>query len=111
MNAAFYSTAAQVIPLLVVVLVVETRTLSEPASDTPTWAIVWVVGMSVLSAWAELDALYVLKDGHPSVTSGTIVMGALSALVLTVFYIPLYPNLDELRRRRKRHREKSRGND
>ena len=79
-HSAFYSTAAQVIPVMWIVLVFQFRFFGDKVErdglqsvepeemhrQAPTWSLIFIVFVGFLLWSAELDALYALLDGKDS---------------------------------------------
>ena len=90
-SLAFYSTSAQVIPVLFIVLAIEMRVLGridqEPEAD------VWIAAIRLLAfaliAWGEWQALSVLSTGRDTATAHEAVTMALVAEAVVLCLEPL----------------------
>ena len=97
---AFYTTAAQVIPILIIVLVIEMKVLNRDQSGT--WVFDEVVGIYalILGEIAALSALYSQKDSGAarSIVVAAMLVGAVSFVIAAVAPV-VVSALDSLMRR------------
>ena len=104
-HSAFYSTAAQVIPVMWIVLVFQFRFFGDKVErdglqsvepeemhrQAPTWSLIFIVFVGFLLWSAELDALYALLDGKDSNVTRQWVILALVGGGSLFFWAPIAP--------------------
>ena len=109
-HGAFYSTAAQVIPVIWIVLVFQLQFFGDkPERDgaatvapeemhrkAPTRFLFFIIGVAVLLWVAELSCLLSLLEERDDSFGRFLVRLALVAGVSTVFYIPIAPWFEAL---------------
>lgn len=114
---AFYATAAQVIPLLWIVMVFQLKVFGDKVLKhgaasvqpedqhrrAPTWFLIFIVVQGVLMFLAELDCLYSLVGEEDTAGSRAVIMVALIGAVTMVFYTPVAPWFEALVDRLRRH--------
>jgi hypothetical protein len=104
-HEAFYSTAAQVIPVMWIVLVFQLKFFGDKAErdgvarvepeeshkQTPTWTLIFIVLVGFLLWTAELDALYALLDDADSDFTRQWIILALVGGGSLFFWTPIAP--------------------
>lgn len=109
-NGAFYSTSAQVIPVIWIVLVFQLRFFGDkPERDgaatvapeemhrkAPTLFLFFIIGVAVLLWVAELSCLLSLLEKQDDSLTRFLARIALVTGVSTVFYIPVAPWFEAL---------------
>lgn len=95
-DQGFYSTAAQVIPVLLLALAFERRYFRED-EDEASWESLWMLAMLVAMGAGELLAVLVLfDDSHPTLLDKVVVIAAITWGVMVLIMPLLRPRLKAL---------------
>ncbi len=102
----YYSTAAQVLPVILIVALVEFRFVdfTEWTPVDPVWFLVAatgaVLGVIVTAGIGEAAALRTLADKHPTSTADFLIAFAFASTVVTMLVVPIIDSQSRLRRAR-----------